>query len=253
MDLTVLILAKNEEENIAEAVASARGISDRVIVLDSGSADRTVELSRKAGAEVHFRAMDDFASQRNFALGLAQTRWVLFLDADERPDEELAQALRSVADRQEAPRQYVLRRRSVAFGKRFRHGVLRPDSVLRLFVREHVRWEGKVHERPVCGDPKETLPGWLDHHTYRTWGQWLAKFDQYTTLWAREAFGRGKRTTPLGALGHASFAFIQMAFLRGGVLDGTMGLVMSANHFFYTLMKYLKLHELGRESNREDP
>ncbi|MGE4589611.1 MAG: glycosyltransferase family 2 protein [Acidaminococcaceae bacterium] len=249
--LAVIILTKNEEKNITDVINNAKQCSDEIIIIDSGSTDNTVMLAEQAGAKVFFRAWDnDFAAQRNFGLTLTNAEWVLYLDADERLDHQLVSAINKVKESNKLDAQYTIRRISSAFGQQFKHGVLRPDRVARLFPRGKVLWVNRVHERPESDLPKFRLNGNIIHYTYSGWTQWLRKFEQYTTIWANDAYKKGKRTSPFGIVSHANFAFIQMAFLRLGLLDGFMGFVMCCNHFFYTMIKYLKLYELQRGEDK---
>ena len=250
-NLSIVILTKNEEKNIEAAVLNAKQCADKIIVVDSGSTDETVILAERAGAEVLFRAWDnDFAAQRNFVLDKIETEWVLYLDADERLNLQLIDSIKATMQSGDMNKQYVIKRYSHAFGQKFRHGVLRPDSVARLFPRGKVFWVNRVHERPECNLPKLTLNGNIIHYTYSGWTQWLRKFEQYTTIWANDAYKKGKKTSPFGIIAHASFAFIQVTFLRLGFLDGFIGFVMCCNHFFYTMIKYLKLYELQRRERK---
>lgn len=250
-NLTIIILTKNEEFNIKAAVKNARQCANTILVVDSGSTDNTVKIAEESGATVEYRAWtNDFASQRNFALSKAQTDWVLYLDADERLDDELIKDIQTIVAKNKQDAQYYIMRKSNAFGSEFNHGVLRPDKVIRLFPREKVKWVNKVHERPECDLPKQALKGRMKHYTYRSWSQYLNKFEIYTTIWAEDAYKKGKRTSKSSIIGHAMFSFIQMAFLRLGLLDGFMGVVLCCYHFFYTMMKYLKLYELQRRENK---
>ena len=248
--LTIAILTKNEERNIIDVIRNCQRLTDSILVVDSGSTDNTVSLAEANGAKVVYREWDnDFSAQRNFALEHVDTEWILYLDADERLNEQLCEAIKKVITKNEN-RQYSIKRKSVAFGKEFNYGVLKPDFVPRLFKTSHVQWVNKVHEKPLCEDKLEVLEGFIKHYTYINWEQWLKKFDQYTSIWAQDAYARGKKVTLYGAFGHAFFGFLQMAFLKKGILDGGMGLAMSCNHFFYTLMKYLKLIELQRKGDK---
>lgn len=250
-NLTVVVLTKNEEKNIVAVVQNAQKVAAEVLIVDSGSTDKTVQLAEENGARVVYRAWDnDFSAQRNFALQHVKTEWVLYLDADEIMNDELLASVKSVVE-QDKICQYSFKRKSVAFGQEFNYGVLKPDFVPRLFKTKNVHWVNKVHEKPVCEDQLKVLNGYVKHYTYNSWEQWLAKFNQYTTIWAEDAYTRGKRVSLRKAFGHAVFGFIQMAILKKGILDGGMGLVMSCNHFFYTLMKYLKLLELQRKGEKK--
>lgn len=241
--LAVVILTKNEEKNIVEVIKNAQKCTNEVLIIDSGSTDNTIKLATANGAKVVYRAWDnDFSLQRNFGLLQTDAQWVLYLDADERLNEELIAAIKQ-AVKANVKQQYALVRKSVAFGQKFNHGVLRPDKVVRLFLRESVQWVNKVHERPQCSLPVVTLPGYIEHYTYESWAQWAEKFNQYTTIWADNAYAQGKRTTFATAYGHAVFGFIQMTIFKLGILDGWLGMAFCCNHFSYTLMKYLKLYE----------
>ena len=247
-ELVVLILAKNEEKNIADVIENAQRCSKEIIIIDSGSTDNTVGLAEALGARVVFRAWDnDFAAQRNFALSQTDAEWVLYLDADERLNADLISAIKSKMTNPEL-KQYKIVRKSVAFGHKFNYGVLRPDFVTRLFPREKVEWVNKVHERPICSLPEETLNGYIEHFTYEGWSQYLQKLDQYTTIWSNDAYKNGKRTSLANAFAHATSGFLQMAFFKKGVLDGWLGLALCCNHFIYVLLKYLKLHELRKKA-----
>ncbi len=246
--LAVLILTKNEEENIVGAVENAKRVTDEVVVIDAGSTDRTVELAKEHGAKVSFRAWtDDFSAQRNFALGETEADWVLYLDADERMNDELIEAVKKAVSSEKTDTQYVLERRSVAFGETFQYGVLYPDHVKRLFPRDSVHWIHKVHEHPECEFPVKSLPGYIEHHTYRDWRQWEEKLCLYTAVWAEDAYRRGKRTSKAGIYLHSLGGFFKMLVLRRGFLDGWMGSYLCCTHFFYTMLKYLKLYELQQK------
>ena len=268
--LCTIILTKNEEKDIEGAVQSAWQCSDEVLVVDSGSTDRTVELAKYNDARVVYRAWDnDFASQRNFALTQTDAKWVLYLDADERMDLQLTDEINKIvagsapADLQEssgAPvispanktglKQYSLQRKSVAFGKKFSYGPLHPDWVTRLFPRESVTWVGKVHEHPECSLPLEKLPGHLEHYTYRNWQEWEEKMARYSTLWAEEAYHNGRRTSLPVALLHGIGSLFSTLLLRRGFLDGWMGVCLCCMYFSYTTLKYLKLY--GLQSDRKE-
>ena len=251
--LCIIILTKNEENDIEGAIQNARQCADEVLVVDSGSTDRTVELAKKNGARVVFREWDnDFAAQRNFALTQTAADWVLYLDADERLNEPLAKRICDImaADAKEAAmkKQYSFQRKTVAFGKKFSYGPLHPDWVPRLFPRESVTWEGKVHEHPECKLPLEKLPGHVEHYTYKNWQEWADKMSKYSSIWAEEAYKNGRRTTLPEALVHGIGSVFSMLVVQRGFMDGWMGICLSCMYCFYTMQKYLKLHEMQNET-----
>lgn len=247
--LAILILTKNEEANIIDVVRNAKRCTNEVLIIDSGSTDNTVALAKEYGAKVCFRSWDgDFSAQRNFALTQTAADWVLYLDADERLNDQLIVAVKHIIHNETISKQYAIVRKSVAFGVIFNHGVLNPDCVLRLFPRNQVTWVHKVHEHPECDAPKGRMPGYIEHHTYVDWHEWEEKLCLYTTIWAEDAFKRGKRTSMPGVLMHSMGGFFKMFVLRMGFLDGWIGSYLCCTHFFYTMLKYIKLHELQRKS-----
>lgn len=247
--LTAVILTKNEEANIIDVVKNASAVADKVLIVDSGSTDATVELAKESGAEVIYRAWDNnFAAQRNFALKYIDTYWTLYLDADERLDKDLISAIRNIVNN-ENNKQYSMMRKIHAFGFTYKHGIFKPDEVLRLFPTKSVRWVNKVHEKPVCDFPKEKLRGFIEHYTYTSWQQWWDKAGHYTSIWAVDVYEKGKRTSISGAFFHATYGFIRAYIIQLGFLDGWSGLYSSLQHFIYTLMKYLKLYELNKKNN----
>ena len=165
--LAILILTKNEENNIVEVISNAKQCTDDVIIIDSGSTDKTIPLAKKYLAKVCYREWDgDFSAQRNFALAQTNADWVLYLDADERLMPDTVEEIKRILQSDDMSYQYECKRKSVAFGATFNHGVLKPDFVTRMFPRESVKWVHKVHEHPECNLPKKTLPGYMEHYTY---------------------------------------------------------------------------------------
>ncbi|MEG1727660.1 MAG: glycosyltransferase family 2 protein [Acidaminococcaceae bacterium] len=250
--LAVIVLTKNEEKNIADVIANAKGCADEVVIVDSGSTDGTVTMAQALGARVVYRAWDhDFAAQRNFALTQTDADWVLYLDADERMDGEFIKQVKVLVEQNE-PQQYLMTRCVVAFNYTFKYGIFAPDQVVRLFPRNAAIWKNKVHEHPESNLPKAIIGGAVLHYTYVGWQQWVDKINQYTTIWAEDNFAQGKKTSSGAAFYHALYGFIRAYILQRGFLDGWMGLYASCQHFFYTMLKYVKLYHLqvvARSSN----
>lgn len=245
-EVTVVILTKNEEKNIVSVIQNALLLTKNILVVDSDSTDKTVELAESNGARVIYRAWDnDFSAQRNFALKHIDTEWVLYLDADERLDAKLCQSIKNALNREKL-KQYSIMRKIHAFGFDYKHGIFKPDKVLRVFPTKMVHWENKVHERPICNLPKEKLQGFIEHYTYDSWQQWWDKAGKYTTIWAEDNYAKGKRTSLGACLGHSVYGFVRAYIIQLGFIDGWSGLYSSLQHFIYTMMKYLKLYEIQK-------
>ena len=247
-NVTVVILTRNEEKNIEGAIENAKLVSEKVLIVDSGSTDNTVELARENGAKVVFREWDDdFSAQRNYALENIDTRWVVYLDADEQLNEQLISEIKKVIEA-DSVAMYRFIRRNSAFGKDFRYGVLGPDSVIRLFPKDKVRWQDKVHERPVGDLPVITLKGYMKHYTYRTFEQYIQKMNQYSSIGAQNYHDKHKKVSVIGDfVFRPVFAFLKMYVLKKGFLEGWLGFVLCLNYANYTLNKYVKLKLLNEE------
>ena len=247
MSLTIVILTKNEALNIVECVENAKQVTEDVLVIDSGSTDDTVQLAKTAGARVVYRAWDDdFAAQRNFAIENSDAEWILYLDADERLNDELVESIRK-ALRENKDECYEIKRINHAFGHRFKHGVYGPDTVVRMFKRTHFKYVNKVHEHAECGDVQKRLEGVIEHYTTRTVEEHNKKQDQYTTIWAQNAYEQGKRTNILQIYLHMIGGFLKVYIFQLGFLDGLPGLQVSMQHVTYTRMKYTKLLQMHRQ------
>ena len=246
--LAVVILTKNEEKNIVEAMGNVYKVADEIIIIDSGSTDATVDLANQYGAKILYRKWDnDFSAQRNFVLDKTDADYILYIDADERLSNDLIESVKNVVAKGEN-KQYSFMRQIEAFGAAYQHGIFAPDEVIRLFPRTEVYWENKVHERPVCRLEKQRISGILMHYTYDSWQHWLNKAGQYTSIWAEDNFNKGKRVGKSAAFTHGMYGFIRAYFLQLGFLDGWAGLYSSLQHFFYTLLKYWKLYEFQQKN-----
>jgi len=245
--LAVIILTRNEEANIEAAIESV-AFADEILIIDSGSTDRTQELAAKMGARVITHPMDEegFAGQRNFALTQTKANWVFYLDADERITSEAKTEIQQVVN-QNKQYAYKIKRVNIVFGQPMKYGEHRPDWCMRLFPRETVHWNGVVHESPYTQLPVERLRFVLHHYTYTDWHRYFEKFNQYTTLMATRMYEQGKQAMFLDILIHPIFAFFRFYILRLGLLDGKQGLIFALNHYFYTMTKYVKLYYKQRE------
>lgn len=248
--LAVLILTKNEEKNIEAVIRNAQSCANEIIVIDAGSTDKTVELAQGAGAKVCHREWDgDFSAQRNYALTTTDAEWLLYLDADERIDEKMLEAIKKLMRAGGQNAQYDMLRKTVAFGEEFRYGVLDPDKVTRLFPRNEVHWTGRVHERPVCNRPHIMLPGFLQHYTYQSWEQYLDKMNKYSSIAAVNYYENHKRAYFFkDIVARPLFAFIKMYFIKLGFLEGKYGYLLAVNYAIYTMNKYSKLIALYKRN-----
>lgn len=238
-NLTVVILTKNEEENINDVIKNVAQLTKNILIVDSGSTDKTVELAKSAGAQIIYREWDnDFSAQRNFALNKVETEWVLYLDADERLTESIITEIKKVISENKTAL-YKFERRTSAFGKDFKYGVLSPDYVKRMFPVKNGKWQGKVHEGVITELPVIKLNGYIKHYTYKNFEQYISKMNVYSSIWAENS--NKKVGFIKDIVFRPIFAFIKMYVIQLGFLEGWFGFVLAVNYSLYTLNKYAKL------------
>jgi glycosyltransferase involved in cell wall biosynthesis len=241
VNLSVVIITKNEAHCIRECLAAVE-FADEVVILDSGSTDGTTEIAKSMGARVF--SSDDwpgFGPQKNRALGFAQGKWVLSIDADEVVQPELGSAiLQAVAGGTRGDAAcYWIKRRSLYCGKVIRFGDWRNDRVLRLFLRGSARFsDDLVHERLICQGACQTLSGFLWHESALSTAELAEKVLRYARLGAVKRRARGKGGM-LSASLHGGWCFFRGYFLRGGFIHGWRGLMIAAQNARGTFLRYL--------------
>lgn len=248
--ITALILAKNEEHNIRDCIESVC-FADEVLVIDDFSTDNTKEISESMGARVLQHSMDgDWGRQQTFAIQNASNEWVLFIDADERISKPLAEEILEVVEKGELCAYWIMRENKFHYNHAT-HGVLRPDYVNRLFPTKGSYVTGYVHPTIVTPYPNKKLKHIMYHYTYDNWDQYLNKLNHYTRLAAEKYKEQDKKCSFVkDIMLRPLWAFIKVYFLNLGFLDGKMGWVLSVNHYFYTMNKYVKLYYLYKSNGR---
>ncbi len=240
--VSVVIVTRDEEMNIEEALRSAEGFGE-IIVVDSFSTDRTAEICRAYTDRVYQHEWPGYANQKQKAVDYAILPWVLILDADERISPELRDEIASVIKNTECDG-FSLPRKNYFLGRWIRHSGWWPDSTLRLFRKgKGVLEDREVHEKVVVHGRVCTLRGPLLHYTYRTIADYLRKMDIYSVLASREIRKKSGKPGAAAILFKPFFTFVKMYFLRLGFLDGMHGLILAVLYSYYTFLKYVRAWE----------
>jgi glycosyltransferase involved in cell wall biosynthesis len=243
LPVSVVLVTKNEENNIREALQSIRDASE-IIIVDDFSTDKTVEICREFTEKVFQIEWKGYAAQKQKAIDLAEGPWVFLLDADERFTESLAEEVKRIGAQKGEYAGFFVPRKNFFLGKWIRHGAWWPDYTLRLFKKEAAQVEArKVHEKVIVRGKAGFLENPLEHFTYRTVSDYLKKMEVYSTLAAEELKDKGKRSGIMTMCIHSAFTFWKMYFFRLGFLDGIHGFVLAVLYSYYTFLKYLKLWE----------
>jgi len=249
MGLSVAIVALNEEANLGRTLASVRW-ADEIVVIDSGSTDRTCDIARENCAKVIHEPWRGYVAQKNYALELCTQDWILALDADEEVSPGLADEIRGVVSAGSKVEGYSMPRQNLFLGKWMRHGGFYPDPKLRLFRRGAGYSTGfDPHDRYELRSqgPVGRFRSPLVHYTYPTLTLYLEHMNRYSSLGAKMAVGKGhRRFNLLNIVLRPLATFIYNYFIRLGFLDGREGLLLHMYHAVYVSWKYAKAWELAR-------
>jgi len=224
--MTAVLITKDADEHLDRVLDGLR-ICEEILILDSGSSDRTHEIARKRGARWYEHPFDGYGTQRRRAVSLARNDWILVVDADEVLDKDAVAGLAEISWADEDPSAcWRIRRRPFVGRREIRHGHWVPDFVVRIFHRGHHNFsDAKIHETVVPVGPLRTLPGSLLHYSYRDLGE-VIRMD-YHRIKADQYAAAGRRAAgPVLAL-RASWAFLYSYVVRLGFLDGPAGVVIA--------------------------
>jgi len=246
MPVSIAIVTKNEEANIEAALESVKGAVE-IVIIDSFSSDKTVEICRGYTDKVFQKEWGGYAKQKQTAVDLAAGPWVFVLDADERFTPELKTEVINAIEEARYDGFYVPRKNF--FMKRWiRHGGWWPDYTLRLFRKDSGRFEDReVHEKVVIKGNTAYLKNPLLHYTYDSISDYLKGADIYSTLAAKELKKNGAAPNAFDLIMRPMATFIKMFFLRLGFLDGRYGLALAMLYSYYSFLKYAKAWEMRQK------
>lgn len=246
------VICFNEEDNIRAALESVKWC-DEIVVVDSFSTDRTLEICREYTAQIHQRPWPGFVEQKAFALSQAHFPWVLNLDADERVSPELRREIQSVLLHPNADGYYIPRL-VYYLGRWWWRGGWYPDYRLRLFRRDRVVWGGvDPHEKVILHGRSARLQSPMLHYTYRDIAAHLATINFFTGVAARELELRGQRATLADVFLRPLWRFVRFYVMRRGFMEGIAGLFVAQSAAFYVFAKYAKLWETTQAHRLEPP
>ena len=244
--LSVVIVTLNEEERIRACLESVAW-ADEIVVVDSESQDKTVQIAREMTDHVVVRPWPGFAAQKNFAVAQASGDWILSLDADETVSPLLRTEIERVLRDGGPTVGYAVPRRNIFLGAWVRHGGLYPDWQVRLFRKSRGTFGRRaVHESVTVDGPVGRLAGHLEHRSYRGVEDFLTRANRYSSLAAEEWLASGRRARASDVLTRPLGRFLSMYVLRAGFLDGWRGLLLAALYAYYVAMRAAKVLEKVR-------
>ena len=250
--ISACIITLNEESRIHDCLESVKWV-DEIIVVDSFSTDKTVDICREYTDQVYQRAWPGNIDQKNHAIGLAKNDWILSLDADERLSPELISEIQHTLLNPGNVVGFYFPRRCFYLGRWIYHGDWYPDYQLRLFKRGLGKWQGtNPHGRVFVNGNTARMKHDIYHFNYKNFSHQLRTMDNYSTIFADVSEGRkGFRLFQL--IFRPLFKFIRIYIIKRGFLDGFPGFVIAASSAFYVFAKYVKLWERRQNNEAKKP
>jgi glycosyltransferase involved in cell wall biosynthesis len=238
--ISATIITFNEERNLPRAIESLR-CADEIVVMDSGSIDRTVEIAQKLGARVVESAWPGYANQKNRVAEAATHDWILSIDADESLSEALEGEIWQLKKNGATFDAYTMPRMAQYLGRWIRHSGWYPDRKTRLYDRRKARWVGEfVHESVKVDGRIGHFESNLLHFTCNSLAEHLKTMDRYTTLASEQLLANGEKVTWTRLALEPPRTFFQTYILKRGFLDGVEGLAIANMAAFYNFVKYAK-------------
>jgi len=249
--LSVYMITYNNERTVEKALKSVTW-ADEIIVLDSFSHDKTVEICRKFTNKVFQRKWPGHRDQYQYAADLTKNEWIMFVDADEEIPPELAEEIRRVLkeERKDVDGFHVYRR-TYYLGRWIRYGGWYPDYEIRLYRRDKGRWEGGLHAKVVVNGKVGSLKNQYLHYNYRDISDQIQIIDKYSQIAAEDMLKSGEKFSLLRLLFHPPFRFIKEYLFKSGFRDGLPGFIIVVATMFYVFIKYAKLWEMTKPAKEK--
>jgi len=246
------MITYNNEETVERALKSVIW-ADELVIVDSFSNDRTVEIGRRFTDRLFQRKWPGHRDQYQYAADLTTHEWIMFVDADEEIPRELADEIQeNLRDRADGVDGFFVYRRTFYLGRWIRYGGWYPDGEIRLYRRDKGRWEGGLHAKVVVDGKVRPLKNLYYHYTYRNISDQIQTIDKYSGIAAQDLAREGKAFSLFKLLFHPPFRFVKDYFFKLGFRDGLPGLVIALSTMYYVFIKYAKLWELSRTRKGED-
>lgn len=248
--ISAFVICLNEESQIRRCLESVAWCSE-IVVVDSGSTDRTIEICKEYTDKILFRGWTGYVDQKRFGLEHCTGTWIINLDADEEVSPELRAEITNLIERDAKNRipenGFMVNRVVHYLGRWWRKGGWYPEYRLRLCRKSHTTWGGNdPHEKAIVQGPTPRLKGELYHYTYSNIADQVARLNSFSTSAARTLQAKGAKTNLFAILLRPLFRFIKFYFVKRGFLDGFPGFLVAILEMYYVFLKYIKLWELNR-------
>ena len=243
-NLSAVIITLNEEKDLPRCLNSIKDITSEIIIVDSGSSDKTLQIAQEFRAKVHFRKFDNYANQKNYALSKANGNWILSIDADEEIEEELKKEIASKLKYKESKiAAYSIPRKNIIFGKFIKYSRWQPelDRHIWLWKKDTGKWVGDVHEELIVAGEVGRMEHAKIHYQYETVKEFLDMINRYSELEAEEKVKSGQNFSYFRFVFEPKYNFLVRYFYRLGFLDGWRGFILSYLMAIYHFVLWVKV------------
>jgi glycosyltransferase involved in cell wall biosynthesis len=248
--LSIYMITYNNERTVEKALRSIQW-ADEIVVVDSFSVDRTVEICRQFTGKVFQRKWPGHQDQYQYAADLTLHPWIMFVDADEEIPQELAEEIRrELSTEKQDLDGFIAYRRTYYLGRWIQHGGWVPDCEIRLYRREKGRWQGGLHAKVAVDGKVGSLKNPYLHDTYRDISDQIQTIDRYSRIAAEDSLRSGGKFSLMKLVLHPPVRFFKEYLFKGGFRDGIPGLIIIVATMFYVFIKYAKLWELTRGKDK---
>ena len=248
MQISAVIITFNEEDNIASCIESIEEVCEEIIIVDSLSTDKTVEIAKQyPKVKTYSQKWLGYIEQKNYANSLTSYNTILSIDADELLSKELKESIKKIKKLEEDSfKVYEVSRLTNYCGSWIKHCGWYPDKKIRIFDKRSVKWQGElVHETLFLPENTQiiTLKGDLLHYSYKSSTSHIERINKYSSLTAKEAFNRGKKSSIFDIWFRPKWRFFRDYVIKAGFLDGYAGYQVCKMSAYITFAKYIKLRE----------
>ncbi|MDQ7734492.1 glycosyltransferase family 2 protein [Halomonas sp. SpR1] len=246
--ITGIVITLNEAHNISDCLKSLKRVCDEVIVVDSGSTDETIDIAKRHGATIYNQAYLGDGPQKAFGVVYAKNDWILSLDADERLNDDAINAIQSLRlnDVQIA---YSFYRKNHVGNHWIKAAGFYPDAVVRLYNRTTSGYLNKKAHSSVKSPATYHTKTHINHFTYKDLSDWIHRINVLSTRDAWAMKERGKKASSISPIVHSINALIRKLIFKGGVFQGSDGILVAVTTAFHAYMKYAKLNEIYKDNN----
>lgn len=252
--LSSVIITYNEESNIEECLKSLIVFSDEIIILDSFSSDKTLEIAKQYTDKIYQKKFINFVDQKNTAIAYSSNNWILSIDADERASKDMQDKITTLKTNGFVANAYLVNILTWYISDWFKEGGWYPYKKMRLFNKKEASWNGDgVHETPLLKNNQKPIDLNCDilHYSYKDLSDHLNRIQSYTSMSATEKFSRKKKISFLNLIINPGFKFIKTYFFQRAFIRGSRGFIFSIMASFYVFLKYAKLWEIIEVENKK--